>query len=144
METKKIIIIMILVIVVLFAIFGTIMGFVLFRNNGNGGNNASKVKEAEKYYITLDDMYCNLKDSKKIIKIKTTIEIINEDTHKRMQDKQFLIRDEINKIIRNKKEEAIQGREGQIALQTEIKNSLVELFNDENIINVYFDDLIIQ
>ncbi|WP_077367468.1 flagellar basal body-associated FliL family protein [Anaerosalibacter sp. Marseille-P3206] len=141
METKKVIIIMILVIVVLFAIFGTIMGFVLFKNNGS---NSNKVKEAEKFYITLDDMYCNLKDSKKIIKIKTTIEIIDEKTYTTIQDRQFLIRDEINKIIRNKKEEDIQGREGQIALQTEIKNSLVKLFNDENIINVYFDDLIIQ
>lgn len=141
METKKIILIVVLIVVVLFAIFGTVMGFVLFKNNNNNQNNK---KENEKFYITLDDMYCNLKESKKIIKIKTTIEINDKDTYERIEDKQFLIRDEINKIVRNKMEEDLLGREGQMALQNEIKNSLVKMFNDENINNVYFDDLIIQ
>ena len=141
METKKIILIVILVVVVLFAVFGTVMGFVLFKNNNSNQDNK---KKTENYYVTLDDMYCNLQESKRIIKLKTTIEINDKDTYTRIQDKQFLIRDEINKIVRNKKEEDLQGREGQIALQTEIKNSLVKMFNDENINNVYFDDLIIQ
>ncbi len=141
METKKIILIVVLIVVVLFAILGTVMGFVLFKNNNNNQNSK---KESEKFYITLEDMYCNLQESKRIIKIKTTIEINDKDTYERIEDKQFLIRDEINKIVRNKKEEDLQGREGQIALQNEIKNSLVKIFNDENISNVYFDDLIIQ
>lgn len=141
METKKIILIVVLIVVVLFAIFGTVMGFVLFKNNNNNQNNK---KESEKFYITLDDMYCNLQESKRIIKIKTTIEINDKDTYERIEDKQFLIRDEINKIVRNKMEEDLLGREGQMALQNEIKNSLVKMFNDENINNVYFDDLIIQ
>lgn len=141
METKKIILIVVLIVVVLFAILGTVMGFALFKNNNNNQNSK---KESEKFYITLEDMYCNLQESKRIIKIKTTIEINDKDTYERIEDKQFLIRDEINKIVRNKKEEDLQGREGQIALQNEIKNSLVKIFDDENISNVYFDDLIIQ
>lgn len=141
METKKIILIVILVVVILFAIFGTVMGFVLFRNNDS---KQGIKKDSENFHITLDDMYCNLRESKKIVKIKVTLEITDKDSYTRIQDKEFLIRDEINKIIRNKKEEELQGREGQMSLQTEIKNSLVKMFDDKNIDNVYFDDLIIQ
>ena len=141
METKKIILIVVLVVVILFAVFGTIMGLFLTKNNGGKQN---KNKEAEKYYITLDDMYCNLRESKRIVKIKATIEITDKNTYEKIQDKQFLIRDEINKIIRNKKEEELQGSDGQEKLQLEIKNNLVSLFDDDKIKNVYFNDLIIQ
>ena len=141
METKKVILIVVLVVVILFAVFGTIMGLFLTKNNGN---NQNKNKEAEKYSITVDDMYCNLRESKKIVKIKATIEITDKNTYERIQDKEFLIRDEINKIIRNKKEEELQGSDGQEKLQLEIKNNLVSLFDDDKINNVYFNDLIIQ
>ncbi|CAK7042621.1 MAG: hypothetical protein TIS_03195 [Tissierella sp.] len=38
----------------------------------------------------------------------------------------------------------MRGKEGQINLQNQIKTNMVELFNDESIINVYFNDFIIQ
>lgn len=141
METKKIILIVVLVVVILFAIFGTIMGFFLTKNNKNNQDNN---KEAEKYYITVDDMYCNLRESKRIVKIKATIEITDKNSYEKIQNKEFLIRDEVNKIIRNKKEEELQGSDGQEKLQLEIKNNLVSLFDDNKIDNVYFNDLIIQ
>lgn len=61
-----------------------------------------------------------------------------------MNEKQFLIRDEVNKIVRNSTEEELEGKEGQINLQNKIKENLIELFSDQNITNVYFDDFIIQ
>ena len=89
-------------------------------------------------------MYCNIKDSKKIVKVKITIETNNKNTLELLENKQFLIRDDINKIIRSKTEEELQGDEGQIKLQKEIKESLIKLFDDVAITNIYFDDLIIQ
>ncbi|NLV76433.1 MAG: flagellar basal body-associated FliL family protein [Tissierellia bacterium] len=89
-------------------------------------------------------MYCNIKDSKKIVRVKVTIETNNKNTLELLENKQFLIRDDINKIIRSKTEEELQGDEGQIKLQKEIKESLIKLFDDVAITNVYFDDLIIQ
>ncbi|WP_339788522.1 flagellar basal body-associated FliL family protein [Tissierella sp.] len=94
--------------------------------------------------MTLEDLYCNIKDSKRILKIKITLETINEDTLTTLTEKQFLIRDDVNKIITNLTEEELRGKEGQINLQNQIKTNMVELFNDESIINVYFNDFIIQ
>ncbi|WP_416198032.1 MAG: Flagellar protein FliL [Sporanaerobacter sp.] len=144
MDTKKIILIVVLVAVIVFAIFGTILGFIFYKNNDGNNGNASKKKSSEQFYITLEDMYCNIKESKKIVRLKITVEISDKDTFEELQNKQFLMRDEINKIIRNKKEEELQGRDGQLALQSEIKNSLIKLFDNENITNIYFNDLIIQ
>ena len=76
--------------------------------------------------------------------VKITIETKDKKALDTIEGKQFLIRDDINKIIRNKTEEDLQGKEGQVELQGEIKESLKKLFNEENITNVYFDDLIIQ
>ncbi|HHV27243.1 flagellar basal body-associated FliL family protein [Anaerosalibacter bizertensis] len=140
MDTKKIILIVVIVVLLLFAIAGFALGFSSYKNNGDKNKN----KDAEKNYITLEEMYCNIKDSKKIVKIKATIEINNKNTYEELEGKQFLMRNEINKIIRSKEENELQGKEGQIALQNEIKENLIKLFNNESITNVFFNDLIIQ
>ncbi len=134
--SKKTIII-ILVVALLAIAIGVFVGVKVFGNN-------SQPKETPRFILTLEDMYCNIKDSKKILKIKITIETTSEEAISKISAKQFLVRDEVNKIIRNRTEEDLAGREGQDNLQTAIKEVLVELFQDESIINVYFDDFIIQ
>ncbi len=129
-----------LVVTIIIAIAGIILGITFYRSNSN---NSSK-KKLETFNLTLQDMYCNIKDSKRIVKVKITIETKDKKALDTIEGKQFLIRDDINKIIRNKTEEDLQGKEGQVELQGEIKESLKKLFNEENITNVYFDDLIIQ
>lgn len=138
MNSQNMSIVVILILVVLFAVIGTAIGIVFYRNN------IEDVKKEEDLYLTLEDMYCNIKESKKILKLKVTIEVSNKKTYENLDEKRFLIRDEINKTVRNKAEDELQGREGQLNLQKEIKNKLVNLFDDDNIKNVYFDDLIIQ
>lgn len=132
--------ILIVIAILLFAlILGIIAGLFIFSNNPN-----RREREAKIYPLTLDDMYCNINESKRILKIKLTVETINKKTFEEISEKQFLIRDEVNKIIRNLKEEDLQGKEGQVNLQKNIKENLIKLFNDESITNIYFDDFIIQ
>lgn len=139
MKNKNIILIVILIIVIIVAIGGVAIGFTFYKNNNN-----SEPKEADTFNLTLEDMYCNIKDSKKIVKVRVTVETNNERTLEILEKNQFLIRDDINKIIRNKEEENLEGEEGQILLQKQIKDSLVDLFDKESVTNVYFNDLIIQ
>lgn len=141
MSNRNIILIVILVLVIIFAIVGIALGIGFYRNNN--ANNSTE-KPFETFNLTLQDMYCNVKNSKKIIKLKATIETSDKKTLELLEQKQFLIRDDINKIIRNKVEEDLQGEEGQVNLQKEINESLINLFDNETIINVYFDDLIMQ
>lgn len=139
MSTKKIILIVVIVVVMLFAVVGSVLGIIFSKGNG-----IISKKQPEKLYLSMDEIYCNVKESKKIVKARITVEVINKKTLKNIEEKQFLIRDEINKIIRSKTEDKLKGKEGQIALQKEITDSLVKIFDDNNITNIYFDDFIIQ
>lgn len=141
MSNKNTVLVVLLVLVIVLAVVGIALGITFYKNNNA---NSSNKKQIETFNLTLEDMYCNIKDSKKIVKVKITIETNNKDSLKVLEEKQFSIRDDINKIIRNKKEDELQGKEGQVQLQKEINESLIKLFNDETITNVYFDDLVIQ
>ncbi|MBU5426539.1 flagellar basal body-associated FliL family protein [Tissierella pigra] len=131
---------MIIIILLLSLIAGIGVGIFFFSNK----TIEKSPKDMKTYSLTLEDMYCNIKESKKILKIKFTIEITNEKTLETLTAKQFLIRDEANKIIRNLTEEDLKGKEGQTSLQNQLKESIIELFNDESITNIYFDDFIMQ
>lgn len=131
--------IMIVVGVLALAILvGVAVGVMLWKKND------STPKEIVKHSITLEEMYSNIKDSKRIMKLKVTVESSNINTIETLTEKQSIVRDEINKVVRNKTDDELQGKEGQINLQEEIKNSLIELFENDTITNVYFDDFIIQ
>lgn len=138
MSKKTLLIIVIVLLVALIA--GVIVGIFIFSNSSK----EKKIKPVKTFSITMNDLYCNIKDSKRILKVKITLETTSEKTLENLTSKQFLVRDQVNKIIRSLTDEELQGKEGQVKLQNEIKNNLVELFEDENIINVYFDDFIIQ
>lgn len=138
MSKKTLVIVIIILLIALIA--GIIVGIFIFSNNSK----ENKIKEVKTYSITMDDLYCNIKDSKRILKVKVTLETTSEKTAENLTTKQFLVRDQVNKIIRGLTDEDLQGKEGQVKLQDEIKTNLVELFKDENIINIYFDDFIIQ
>lgn len=124
-------------VVIIAIVAGVGIGIKFFKSD-------SGQKEIVKYSLTLEEMYSNVKDSKRILKLKVTIESTSEESIAILTSKQFLIRDEINKVVRNKTDEELQGKEGQLQLQKEIKEQLIILFNDDSITNVYFDDFIIQ
>ena len=130
----------IVIILLLIIIIGLVIGIFLFSKNPA----KKSTKIVKTFTTTLDDLYCNIKDSKKILKIRITIESTNEKTFNILEEKHFLIRDEANKIIRDLTEEDLHGEEGQTNLQIMIKEKLIVLFQDENISNIYFDDFIIQ
>ena len=131
-------IIIVVIILVLAIISGIAVGMVFWKKTNSG------VRETERYNLTVDEMYSNIKDSKRILKTKITIESIDPKTIERLTEKNFLVRDEVNKLVRNKTDDQLEGTEGQTNLQKEIKQSLIVLFEDESITNVYFNEFIIQ
>lgn len=134
---KKNILIVILILMLALSL-GILAGMFFFSNNAT-----AKEKDLKVYTLTLDEMYCNIKSSRKIMKITVTVETTSKKAYEEMNNKQFLIRDEVNKIVRNSTEEELEGKEGQVYLQNKIKKSLEDLFEAQNV-NVYFDDFIIQ
>lgn len=138
MPTKKIFMIAFLSLIAVALIIGIILGISFLKTN------AEEAAKNEIYNYSIGEMYCNLKDSKRIVKVNPTIEFKDDKLTEVLAGKSFLIKDEINKIIRNKDEKDIEGSTGQIELQDDIKGKLIDIFNNANITNVYFDEFIVQ
>lgn len=131
----------ILIVVVLISTASIIFSVSMYMKNGGKTN---EKKSSKTYSLELEDIYCDIKDSKKIVKINITIETYNKDTLELLSNKKYLIRNNINEIVRNKTEDELKGKDGQVNLQNDIKENLVKTFNDQSIINIYFNDFVIQ
>ena len=136
MSKKNLIIIILLALVL---IVGVIIGIIIY-TNGSG----EKVKEVPTYTVGIEDLYCNIKDSKKMLKINIIIETSNDKLKENIENKKFLVRDLTNEIIVSKTEDDLLGDKGQSKLKLEILKNLAEFFESEEITNIYFNDFIIQ
>ena len=144
MSTKKIIIIGVFVLLAIVAIiFGVIFGLQMSKNSATSGME-SVMANKDMFKYDVGEMYCNLSESRKLVKINITVETTNEKFLTVLESKNYIIRHEINEIIRGKKEDELSGSEGQKVIQKEILGRLNEVFNTKLISDVYFNDFIVQ
>lgn len=138
MPIKKIFMFALLSLIAVALIIGIIIGISYLRSE------AEETAKNATYNYNIGEMYCNLKDSKKIVKVNPILVFKDKELLETLAENSYLIKDEINKIIRNKSDKDIEGSEGQLALQSEITKKLIAIFNNENITQVYFDEFIVQ
>ena len=144
MNKKNILLVILLILVIALSAFAIYIGMNAIKSDKGASNNKGDLEDRETFSLTLDDMYCNIKNSKRIVKVNLSIETYNEKNLDLLKSKEYLIRDNINQIIRNKTEEELEGKDGQLMLQEEVKNALTNLFDEDSIANIYFNDFVIQ
>jgi len=137
MSFKKILIISIIVVILLVIVSATVFGIFFMKDD-------DKEENKEEYYFNVGEIYSNLSDSKRIMKLNLTISASDEKLKEELEEKSFLIKDELYKILRNKKINEIEGKEGQLVLKKEIITNLNETFTTDKIVDVYFDEIIVQ
>ena len=132
---------LIVIIVLILALFvGIVAGISIFLNSSD----EEKTKDIPTYTVVSDDLYGNIKDSKKILKLNIVVETTDEKIQETLTNKMFLIRDRANEIIVTKTEDELREEKGQTILKEKIKEDLMEIFETNKITNVYFNDFIIQ
>lgn len=136
MSFKKILLITLIVFILIVIISGTVFGIFIFKDD--------KEKKSEDFYYNVGQVYSNLNDAKRILKLNLTVSTNDEKLIETFEKKSFLIKDELYKILRNKSIEDIEGKEGQIKLKQEIISNLNKIFKTDKITNIYFDELIVQ
>lgn len=133
-----------LIIILVIVVIGVVAAVLIFKNKAKSAeveeHNPSKV---ESYAVTLGDMYCNMKSEKKLLKLKMTVQTSNAEVQPVIEAKQHVIRDEVNRIVRNNTYEDLMGMNGMDNLRKAIQRNLVEYFKDETLV-IYFDDFVIQ
>lgn len=143
MVNKKMILI-IAIILLVFVIIAT--GFVLYfiKMNDTAKEELVKVDKNIVMYSFDDSFISNVKDSKKILKITIKLELPNSKIEKLIDARNPQIRNEVNLLLRGKTEEDLNGSEGQVKLQEEILGVVKKILKTDKILNVFFDEFIIQ
>lgn len=137
MSLKKILIIVIIVFMLLIIVSGTVFGILFMKSDDES-------KASEEYYFNVGEIYSNIADSRRIMKLNLTISVTDEKLIEEFNEKSFLIKDELYKILTNKKINDIQGKESQALLKKEIMENLEKKFATDKISNIYFDEIIVQ
>lgn len=138
MSVKKVVLFSIIGFLVTAAVFGG--AFYLATNR----NSQEAVREMKTYNYSIGELYCNIKDSRKILKANINFEIIDERLSKNLEEKKPKIRNDILELIRSKEESTLAGDKGQQMLRNEILKSVKQIMDTEKITNVYFVEFIIQ
>ncbi len=141
MGKKKIIIIL---AVVLFLIVAVALGVVFGMKMMKGDKAEEDISAKEVFQHDVGELITNLTGSKKLVKVNPTVETTDEKFLETLTNKNYIIRNEVNEIIRSKNEEEIRGNEAQKQLQQSIIKRLNEVFNTQVISDVYFKDFIVQ
>ena len=131
--SKKIIIVVVLVV----AILAFVGGYMIFSKD------APKAKK-EVFSIASEEMYSNVKDSRKIVKIRVIVETTNKKDAEYLEKMKYQIRDISNEIIRATEEKDLVSPEAQSKLQEKIKKELINQMDIDSIENVRFSDFVIQ
>lgn len=133
MNTKTFILILLVIILSFGAAF-------LYFNNF-----MAKPKDIKYYnYSPGNEFVTNLKDDNKFVKAVIELQVNDKNTLKDLQDQNAKIRDLIIQILRSKTPNDVDGPQGQLKLQNDIKNEINKAIGPGKVINVYFDEFIVQ
>jgi len=138
---KKNILLIIVIILLIIIIFGMT---VLFMQKNAANEETFKIDKNIKMFSFDSPFISNVKDSNKILKVIIRLELSNSKIEEVINARSPELRHEINLILRGKTEEDLKGSEGQSNLQREILGVTRKLLNTEKVLNVYFDEFIIQ
>lgn len=103
-----------------------------------------KPKETTTYTYSIGELYANVKDSRKILKVNLDVEIKNEKLTEKLNNKRSKITNNILELLRSKNEAQLSGDEGQQELRKEMLKSIKLVIPSEDIMDVYFIEFIIQ
>lgn len=142
MNKKLVVIIGVVAVLAIALVLGVFFGM-KYAGNGEQSGEVDILSE-DITQIEVGEMYSNLSESKKIAKMNITIAVNDPDLHTLMESRMSIIKDEINKSVRGKTEEDVVGVNGQVNLKTELLKKLNEIFKTEDIVDIYFNEFIVQ
>lgn len=138
MTIKKAIFFSLIGLVLGILVFGGIFFFTAFQKP------ASDKKEEKIYTYSIGELYANINESRRILKVNITVETKDEKIHQALDKNKSKIINNILELIRSKTEEDLAGNAGQQLLQKEILEIIQSIGPTEKITNVYFIEFIIQ
>ncbi|OAT88962.1 flagellar basal body-associated FliL family protein [Candidatus Arthromitus sp. SFB-turkey] len=142
-SNKGMLIIIILLLIVIVA--GGVVGFLIISKNSNGG--AAEQKNVEEV-LTLEEVVVNINDPslKRYIKfgLAITYNSKDKDILEDINSNIYKIKDGIIAIFKEKTVDDIESNQGIEMIKQEIKEKINLILEDNEIISVYFTNLLIH
>lgn len=139
MTVKKVFIYSIVGFIITVIIFTSVFYFASIKNE-----EADKEVQLETFTYSFGELYSNLKDSKRILKISIVLETFDEKLTKKLDSQKFKINNNILELLRSKTEEDLAGDVGQKSLRKEVLDSIKSILPSDKVSDVYFIEFIIQ
>ncbi len=121
-----------------------VMGATFYFATQQRGEQQTAVKPMKTYTYSIGEMYANVKDSRKILKVNIEVETINEKLKETFDEKRPKMTNSILELLRNKTEEELSGEKGQKALRQQVLKSIKQVIPSDEIMDVFFVEFIVQ
>ncbi|MCT4595589.1 MAG: flagellar basal body-associated FliL family protein [Anaeromicrobium sp.] len=138
MTTKKVI----MYSVIGFIITALVLGGTVFYITSK--NKQEKPKEIKTYTHSMGEIYANVQDSRRILKINMDVEISDEKLVEKFKEKNSKIKNGVLEILGKKSEEDLLVVGGQEALRKEILKEIKKIVPSSEILDVFFVEFIVQ
>lgn len=120
-------------------------GFAYFMYMQNNSSTARTDVQPQSYFYVIDgDIVTNLKDADRYIKVNIELEYNDKKIENELKEKNTIIRNDIISILRNQTSDQVAGAEGQEKVRKLILTKVNEILQNGKIVNVYFDNFIVQ
>ena len=138
MTIKKVFLFSTVGFVITALIFGSVFYFAVYKKP------ETKIKEVKTFTYPMGDMYSNLKDSKRILKINIVLEVNDEKFLQNLNSEKPKVTNHILELLRSKNESQLTGDLGQQSLRKEVLKLTKSLLPSDKINDVYFVEFIVQ
>ncbi|MBS3994163.1 MAG: flagellar basal body-associated FliL family protein [Alkaliphilus sp.] len=138
MTIKKVFLFSIIGFIIIALIAGGIFYFTVYRKS------EPVAEEVITFTYSLGELYSNLKDSNRILKINIVLEITDEKFIENLDSERSKITNHILELLRSKNESQLSGNSGQENLRNEILKLVNSLLPSEKINDVFFVEFITQ
>ena len=138
MTFKKVVLLSIIGFIITVLVLGGVFYFSVYKKP------EQSVKEIKTYTYAIGDLYSNLKDSKKILKINIVFETTDEKITGQIDKEKPKLTNFVLELIRSKTESELLGDIGQQNLRKEVLKLAKSILPSDKVNDVYFVEFIIQ
>ena len=138
MTIKRVFLFSIIGFIITALIFGSIFYFAVYKKP------QQKQKEVKTFTYSIGELYSNVKDNKRILKINIVLETNDEKINEKINNEKPKLTNYILELIRSKAESELSGDIGQQNLRKEVLKLTKSILPSDKINDVYFVEFIIQ
>ncbi|MGN7174935.1 flagellar basal body-associated protein FliL [Paenibacillus sp. FSL R5-0490] len=142
MKNNKLLMIMLMMLVAI-TLVGAIALVIVMKFTDDDGSNEPDIDEVLEASVDIPQVTANLA-SDDYIRISFKIQTENKKAKEELQKRDFQVKNLIIQELSEMKAEDIQGKEGQIKLQEDLKTKINGLMQEGKIVQVYITESLLQ